>query len=212
MISIVATIANLSHLQSEILLRICNVNKIGNELIIEYKTINKGSSAIWMCQILSVRSSLECEIEVDGKDKFVKIRRAGFRVPKGVDLDQPIVGKYVKIGKGETYHSRLRLDLPLKEINPFYPYGRFADHTKTCMADRLIFEVGIIREELKGNIYKDSSGNSFALVNCTRIEKHPELIISETIKNVRLPCLKLKTENRETILKELLMDRKHRRH
>lgn len=170
-------------------LNVYNISQTNSLLTFEYELRNNSKLPIWICQYISIydRPPLQYEIQVNKDKKIVKVRQASFKVPKNILLEEPIVARYIRVRRNESYIGQVKLKLPLEEINPLNLNRKASNYRKKYVAEKVIFEIGIIKKDLinlpPSDLYHRVSSNEID-VNCFWPRKIPELILNQVVENI----------------------------
>jgi len=172
-------------------LRIDNIEQDQQQLTITSAIENNSGSAVWVCESMDSTIPLQCEVGIDDASKLARVTQASFKIPADVFLEEPVWAKYVKLEKEGIFTGKTNLVLPLREADPIDPDRGSSDALKSITVEKLVFEIGIVTEDLsrlKGTACRGNSSDEVAYVSCFWIEENPEQIISQTIENVSIPC------------------------
>lgn len=191
-VALVAVMVSTMALKNDsVKLTIYDFNQNSHKLTFEYEIQNDSDSSIWICQAVDSKIPLQYEIKLDEKEKSVRIRQASFEVPANIFLEEPIWGKYIKIESGKSFRGKVKLELPLQETNPIKLKSSKSEHTSEYIAKQLIFDIGIIPQDLsklKNNALRDDSSENIAYVSGFWVEENPESICTRIVKNTAIPC------------------------
>lgn len=178
-------------------LEVADLNQNSTELTFEYKVGNNSDADIWICRSVCFNTSVKQGIHLCREKKTVRIRQASVSVPDNITFETPIYGEYIRLRKGETYKEYLNLKLPLKNV---LDWDSCEDSDNTFIADKLVFEIGVVRKDLlqvkndirqgltRYDIIRNKKSEDNVLVNCYWIMRNPESVLSYEIKNIRIPC------------------------
>jgi len=170
-------------------IKISNIKKTDKVFSFTYVVRNNSPNDIWICDNIAVKSAIRVEINIDVKRKSVIIRLASFMVPAHISLEEPIWAKYIRLGPGDSYKSKIKIELPVTEQAPI---DLVKPGIKTNFNSKdIIFELGIYKRDL----YKDetvrrwnSSTKDIVYLSCFWARENKELILRKKIENFELPC------------------------
>lgn len=135
--------------ENEIMLKITKLNMSDKSLIIGYEIKNRLKHPIWICDDINTYREWKFETRIEKKVLFVRVR---FDSECNVELEAPVIARYVRLLPDANYLGEISVKLPVESYSPFHYYFFEGDERKVVQIDQAFLEVGYWEEDLPKKI------------------------------------------------------------